>query len=62
MTDRLLVKAIARALRAAADELERAMAEEAPRPRIKPAPAPPAVVDELTQARADRVLTRLGLR
>lgn len=57
MTNAQLVQVLARALRAAADELERGSKIEA----SKSKPKPPAEVPELTRRRARGVLERLRM-
>lgn len=62
MTNAQLVKLLARVFRAAADELERAAAAEAPAPTRSRIPERPArEVDELAKRRADAALRRHGI-
>lgn len=61
MTDRVVLLAFARALRAAAEELERALVElpSGRRPRV-PSP-PPEPVSEIDAARSRAILRRKGI-
>lgn len=58
MTNAKLIRALASALRAAAQELEREAAAAA---RERPRAATSLEISELDQARADKILAKLGM-
>jgi hypothetical protein len=60
VTNAVLVRVLARALRAAADELERASATDTRQPSTRPVEPPASEPDEVSRARASVALRRLG--